>query len=238
MKRSGVKTDFIHLKNGFSRINIKIKADEETEINGKGPAITDEEKNLLTDKMKELKDGDIIVFAGSLPGNFEKDFYSKMISKFYSKNIKVIVDAEKEILVRTLPHKPFLIKPNNFELQDIFKTEIKSKKETIEYAVKLRKMGARNVFVSLGKDGGILAAENEKVYCCPAPEGRLVNSTGAGDSVVAGFIEEYENSGNYEKAFVKGLCAGSASAFSEELATREEIENLYNYMKKRVEIIK
>lgn len=230
VEEHGVKTDFVTLKKATSRINIKIKAEEETEINAKGPEISENEVEILMDKIRNINDGDVLVLAGSVPKGFGKDFYSEIMKELSSKNIKIIVDAEGELLKNTLQYKPFLIKPNNFELEGIFGVKIDSKEETVKYAKELRKMGARNVIVSLGGDGGILVSEDGKVFFTEAPRGKVVNTTGCGDSVVAGFIHEFENSKNNEKAFLMGISSGSAGAFSENLAQKEDIFNVYNVL--------
>lgn len=230
VEEHGVKTDFVILQKGISRINTKIKAEEETEINAKGPKIEEKEVELLMEKIRNINDGDVLVLAGSVPKGFGKDFYSEIMKELSSKNVKIIVDAEGELLTNTLQYKPFLIKPNNFELEGIFGVKICSKDETVKYARELQKMGARNVIVSLGGDGGILVAEDGKVFFTEVPKGKVINTTGCGDSVVAGFIHEFENSENYEKSFLMGISSGSAGAFSENLAQKEDILNVYNVL--------
>lgn len=230
VEEHGVKTDFVILQKGISRINTKIKAEEETEINAKGPKIEEKEVELLMEKIRNINDGDVLVLAGSVPKGFGKDFYSEIMKELSSKNVKIVVDAEGELLTNTLQYKPFLIKPNNFELEGIFGVKICSKDETVKYAKELQKMGARNVIVSLGGDGGILVAEDGKVFFTEVPKGKVINTTGCGDSVVAGFIHEFENSENYEKSFLMGISSGSAGAFSENLAQKEDILNVYNVL--------
>lgn len=227
LKKEGIENDFIEIEEKISRINVKIKLEKETEINACGPEIEDVYIKKFFEKIDLIKNDDIVVLAGSIPSILGKDFYKKIIVKLYSKDIKIIVDAEKESLLNTLEYKPFLIKPNNHELGEIFNKELKREEEIIDCAKELQKLGAQNVLVSLGAKGGIMICEDGNIFKTNAPAGKLVNSTGAGDSVVAGFIEEFEKSGDYKKAFLKGICAGSASAFSEELATKEEIYNLY-----------
>ena len=233
----GVETDFISIKDGVSRINTKIKADVETEINGQGPIVSENEKVLLFEKLKSLKKGDVLVLAGSVPKGFGKEFYSELMSKINTDEIKVVVDAEGELLRNTLKYKPFLIKPNNFELEGFFGVKIKSLDETVEYAKKPQIEGARNVFVSMGGDGGIFVCEDGEAFYSKAPKGKVINTTGAGDSAVAGFICEFENSGNYERAFLMGISAGSASAFSENLAKKDEICDVFHKMTDKCEII-
>ncbi len=227
LKNEGIETDFINMEEKVSRINVKIKSEKEIEINAAGPEINEEYVKSFLLKIKKIKENDIVVLAGSIPSSFGKDFYEKIILELCSKNVRVIVDAEKEILLNTLKYKPFLIKPNNYELGDIFNKVLEKEEDIINCAKELQKMGAQNVLVSLGAKGGIMVCDDGNIFKSNAPSGKLVNSTGAGDSVVAGFIEEFEISKDYKKAFLKGVCAGSASAFSEELATKEDIYNLY-----------
>lgn len=227
LEAEGIDTDFIKIEEKVSRINVKIKSDKETEINAGGPEIKKKHIDMLLEKIRLIKDNDIVVLAGSVPPSLGKEFYKKIIIELCSKNVKIIVDAEKDLLINTLKYKPFLIKPNNYELGDIFNQVLEKEEDIINGAKELQKMGARNVLVSLGKKGGIMICEDGNIFKCDSPCGKLVNSTGAGDSVIAGFIEEFENSKDYKKAFLKGICAGSASAFSEELATKEEILCLY-----------
>lgn len=226
MKDKGVDTDFIHLQEGMTRINVKLRSDEETEINGKGPVIGEQHMKALYEKLDVMKDNDILVLAGSIPDSVPKSVYMDIMQRLKDRDIKIVVDATRELLVNVLPHKPFLIKPNNHELGDIFDTEIKHKDAVIRYGKKLMERGARNVLVSMAGDGAVLLAEDGRIYQAEAPKGELKNSVGAGDSMVAGFIAGYIESGNYERAFQSGVCTGSASAFSEELATREAVETL------------
>lgn len=226
MADKGVNTDFIRLEEGMTRINVKLRSDEESEINGKGPVIREQHMNSLYEKLDAMKDNDILVLAGSIPDSVSKSAYMDIMQRLSHKDIKIVVDATRELLVNVLPHKPFLIKPNNHELGEIFDTEIKSKDEVIRYGKKLMEKGARNVLVSMAGDGAVLLAEDGRIYQAEAPKGELKNSVGAGDSMVAGFIAGYIESGSYEKAFQSGVCTGSASAFSEELATKEAVEEL------------
>ena len=221
-----VKTDFIHLKNGFSRINIKLKADKETEINGQGPQIDTDALDELYKRLDGLKDGDCLVLAGSIPKGISDTVYCDMMKRLFGKNIKIVVDAEKTLLEKTLEYKPFLIKPNHHELGAIFDKELQNKYEVAECAVLLHKKGAKNVFVSMAGDGGVLVTENGQAMYLDAPKGKVINSTGAGDSAVAGFIAGYIENESYEKAFIRGICAGSASAFSHDLASKAEIDTL------------
>ena len=219
--------DFIQLDEGFSRINVKAKADVETEINGQGPKITEEKRNELFKKFEKLGDGDTFVIAGSIPNTLPDDMYEQTLSHLKNPNIRIVVDAEKGLLLKVLKFRPWLIKPNNHELGDMFGVKLTSDTEIIEHAKKLQEKGAQNVLISMAGDGAILVTADGKSYKAPAPKGTLVNSIGAGDSMVAGFIAGYsESNGDYVKAFHMGIAAGSASAFSEDLATRPEVENL------------
>ena len=231
LENQGIRTDFTHLESGISRINVKLKSEKETEINGAGPEISEREKKDFLEKVSGIKEGDILVLAGSVPKSLGKEFYSAIMKNLSEKKVKIAVDCEGEALTSTLQYKPFLIKPNNFELEGIFEREIESKENLEECARELQKMGAQNVFVSMGKDGGLLVCQDGNTYFSPSPKGKLVNSTGSGDSVVAGFIWEYEKSGSFENAFLMGLACGSATAFSEGFATAESAAELYNELK-------
>ncbi len=227
----GLKCDFIRLGSGVSRINVKIKAEHETEINGRGPDIGDIELKVFYEKLDKLKDGDILVLAGSVPASMPKNVYCDIMEFLSNKHIRTVVDATGELLVSTLKYKPFLIKPNLAELEEIFKIKLFGDEAIIDCAKRLIGMGAENVIVSMGKDGAIMVTENGDVLRCAAPEGKRVNTTGAGDSMVAGFIAGYIEKNDYEYALGLGICAGSASTFSENLATGDEIRNLYEKLK-------
>ena len=227
-RKLGITTDFIHLKEGLSRINVKLKASEETEVNGTGPIISEDELNALYGKLENLKKDDILVLAGSVPNTLPQDIYEKIMEMLQDKGIKIVVDATKDLLLNVLKYKPFLIKPNNHELSEIFGVEIKTEQKIIDYAKKLQDKGARNVLVSRAGDGAILIAENGDIYKSPAPKGKVINSVGAGDSMVAGFIAGYLKNNNYEEAFKTGVASGSASAFSKYLAKKEEILEILN----------
>lgn len=222
-----IKTDFIKLTKGNTRINVKLRSNVETEINGQGPVISEEDIEILMRKLDDLTDGDIVVLAGSIPSGVTKELYKIIMERLSGKNVDVVVDATKELLTCVLPLRPFLIKPNNYELSEIFGTELKNREDVVPYAKKLKDMGARNVLVSLGGEGAVLVTEAGEVYAGKAPEGVLVNSVGAGDSMVAGFIAGFLESQSLEKAFCMGVAAGSASAFSEYLATKENIMDIY-----------
>ena len=226
LEEQGCKNDFIEIC-GMSRINVKIKADNETEINGKGPDIDNEALKMLYNKLDTLKGGDMLVLAGSIPSSLPDDIYMKIMERLSSGNIKFIVDATKDLLVNVLKYKPFLIKPNKYELGEIFGVEIKTNAEVIKYAKKLADEGAENVLVSMAGEGAVLVTKNGNVYESKAPKGIVVNSVGAGDSMVAGFIAGYLENGDLEHAFKMGISAGSASAFSKNLARAEEIKRVY-----------
>ena len=226
-----VKSDFIKLDNGFTRINIKIKSDEETEINGSGPDISEEKLNELFDKLSKLKEGDILILAGSIPQTLKEDLYERIMEHVKNHNVKVVVDATKNLLLNVLKYNPFLIKPNNHELEEIFNVQLESIEDIVTYGKKLQDMGARNVLVSRGKDGALLITENEEVFIANVPKGEVINSVGAGDSMVAGFISAYINSNSYEEALKLGSASGSATAFSSDLASKELIDKLIGEIK-------
>lgn len=221
-----VKSDFIKLDNGFTRINVKIKSDEETEINGGGPHISDEKLRELFDKLSKLKEEDILVLAGSIPSTLKEDLYEKIMEHVKVNNVKVVVDATKNLLLNVLKYNPFLIKPNNHELEEMFNVKLESIDDIVTYGKKLQEIGARNVLVSRGKNGALLIAENKEVFISNVPKGSVVNSVGAGDSMVAGFISGYINSNSYEEALKLGAACGSATAFSSDLAKKELIKEL------------
>lgn len=220
-----IDADFVHLKDGFSRINVKIKSDEETELNGQGPNIAAEAVEELFAKLDEIKDGDTIVLAGSIPSSLPTDIYERILERLKNRNIRAVVDATKDLLMNVLKYKPFLIKPNNFELGEIFGVEMKTTDDIITYAGKLREMGARNVLISMAGDGAVLLDENGKTHICGVCRGRVRNSVGAGDSMVAGFIAGCEK-GDYEYALKLGTASGGATAFSDGLADRKTIDEL------------
>lgn len=223
LEEKGITADFIHVKNGTSRINVKLRAQKETEINGQGPRIAGEDIQRLYKKLDGLQDGDILVLAGSIPDTMPGSMYMDIMQHLQDKKLNIVVDATKDLLVNVLPYRPFLIKPNNHELGEIFHTIITDKDEVVRYAKALQEKGARNVLVSMAGEGAVLVTEDGKEYRTEASKGTVVNSVGAGDSMVAGFLYGYLTEGDYEKAFRYGVCTGSASAFSEELATKEEV---------------
>lgn len=233
--KQGVKTDFIEVKEGFTRINVKMKSDQETEINGQGPKITQENVDTLFAKLDDLQDGDILVISGSIPNTLPDDMYERIMERLQGKKIEIIVDATRDLLVNVLKYHPYLIKPNNHELGEIFNTELNTRKEVIPFAKKLQEMGARNVLISMAGEGAVFISETGAVMESEAPKGKVVNSVGAGDSMVAGFITGMIESNDYEKAFRMGICTGSASAFSENLATRDEVNALLEKLPKKEE---
>lgn len=223
---NGVNANFIEVEEGLTRINVKIRAQQESEINGMGPAIKESDIKKLYEKLDNIKDGDILVLAGSIPAVMPETMYSDIMEHLKDKDVKIVVDATKDLLLNVLKYKPFFIKPNNHELGEIFDVELNTRDEVVPYAKKMQEKGARNVLVSMAGEGAVLVAEDGQVYKSPCPEGKVKNSVGAGDSMVAGFIAGYLESGDYKKALNKGLVTGSASAFSDNLATKEEVEEL------------
>ena len=219
----GCYPDFIKLADGLTRINVKIKSKQETEINGQGPVIPSSALEMLYQKLDQLVDGDILVLAGSIPNTLPSDIYEQIMAKLACKNVRVVVDATKQLLLNVLKYHPFLIKPNNHELGEMFGVTLHTQDEIVRYAKKLQELGARNVMISMAKDGGILLTENGAVYQSEPPKGKVVNSVGAGDSMVAGFLAGYLNTGDYEKAFQLGLVTGSATAFQEWLADKNDV---------------
>lgn len=215
----GIRTDFIRLPEGNTRINVKMRHGDETDVNGQGPVITEEAINDLFAKLDELQGEDILILAGSIPNTLPEDIYEKILARLESKGIRVVVDATKDLLLNVLKYHPFLIKPNNDELGEMFHTVCKTKEEIEHYAKELQKMGARNVLVSMGGDGAILITEDDQTIQMGTPKGTMVNSVGAGDSMVAGFVAGYLKTGDYTEALITGSAAGSATAFSEGLAT-------------------
>ena len=221
----GIDTDFVRLENGNSRINVKIKSEEETELNCQGPHIDDRAIADLFVKLDGLKDGDSLILAGSIPSSLPSDIYERILERISGKKIRVVVDAIKDLLLNVLKYKPFLIKPNNHELGEMFGVELKTDEEIEKYARKLKDMGAVNVLVSMAGDGAMLIDEFGKMHRCGVCKGTVKNSVGAGDSMVAGFVAGALN-GDYEYALKLGTAAGGATAFSDGLATREKISEL------------
>lgn len=221
----GIETDFVRLEKGNSRINVKIKSAEETEINGQGPDIDDKALSALFEKLDRLSDGDWLILAGSIPSSLPSDIYERILQRLSGKNIRAAVDATKDLLLNVLKYKPFLIKPNNHELSELFGVELRTNEEIEKYARKLREMGAENVLVSMAGDGALLVDEFGRTHRCGVCRGTVKNSVGAGDSMLAGFIAGSQ-SGDYEYALKLGTAAGGATAFSDGLAQREKIAEL------------
>ena len=226
----GVKTDFVHAKTGFTRINVKIRSGQETDVNGNGPEIDGEEVEQLFGKLDKLTDGDTLVLAGSIPKSLSSDIYERVLSKLQGRRIRFVVDASKSLLVNSLKYSPFLIKPNTDELGEIFAVKINGRKDAVLYAHKLQQMGAKNVLVSMGGEGAVLLDEHGAEHFAPAIKGKVVNTVGAGDSMVAGFVAGYLKTDDYDYALKLGTAAGSATAFSVGLATKDDIDKLLGGM--------
>ena len=222
----GMHTDFIHLPEGNSRINVKVKHGDETEINGQGPVITQEAIDALFEKLQALGEDDILVLAGSIPNTLPEDIYERILAALSGKKIRTVVDATKDLLLNVLKYHPFLIKPNNHELGEMFDTVCETREDIEHYAGELQKMGARNVLISMAGDGAILITEDGETIQMGTPKGKVINSVGAGDSMVAGFVAGYLRTGSYKEALKNGTAAGSATAFAEGLASREMFEEM------------
>lgn len=230
LHRMGIRTDFIHLSQGMTRINVKLKAKEETEINGQGPEISQADFQKLLEQVALLQPGDTLVLAGSIPQSLPDDVYERIIQSLAGKDIQVVVDATRDLLCHVLKYRPFLIKPNHIELGEIFDRTLHTDEEIRECASLLQQRGARNVLVSMAGDGAILLDETGAFHKIAAPKGKVKNSVGAGDSMVAGFLAGYLQSRDYETALRTGAAAGSATAFSEGLAQRDEVQALLDRM--------
>ena len=232
LKNRQVRSNFIEVKDGMSRINVKVRSNEESEINGMGPVISEDDIKKLYVQLDQLQEGDILVLAGSIPSVMPESMYMDIMKYLEGKNLKIVVDATKDLLLNVLPYHPFLIKPNNYELGEIFGVELKTKEDVIPYAKKLQEKGAVNVLISMAGEGALLVTEDGEVIESNPPKGTVRNSVGAGDSMVAGFIAGYLRNRDYEEAFFTGLCTGSASAFSDELATKDEVKELLSQFDK------
>lgn len=232
LEKMGVKNGFIRIDEGFTRINLKLKTIDGTEINGMGPAISEDKVQMLMDKLDTLRKGDVLFLSGSIPASMPDDAYQKIMELLDGRGIQIAVDATKDLLMNVLPYHPFLIKPNNHELGEIFGVKLETRDSVVPYARKLQEKGAQNVLVSMAGEGAVLLAADGSVYEAPAPKGKLINGVGAGDSMVAGFMAGYMEKQNYEYAFHMGVASGSASAFSENLATKPEIEAVYQQLQK------
>lgn len=233
LSRMGLDTRFIRLDRGMTRINVKVKGLEETEINGMGPEIGPEDLEKLAVLLEELKTGDVLVLSGSVPGCLGPDTYEKLLARLAGRDVLTVVDAAGELLTRTLKYCPFLVKPNDKELADIFHRPMATEADLAEAARELQAMGARNVLVSLAGDGALLMDERGGVHRMACPQGKVINSVGAGDSMVAGFLTGWLNTGDYDMALRWGIAAGSATAFSLGLADREAVEELLGRMSEK-----
>lgn len=226
LHNGGINSEFIKINDGISRINIKLKSIDGTEINGQGPHIDSSHIEQLMNRLRRLESGDVLVLAGSIPAGISDNIYKDIMDMLKDKGVQIVVDATSRLLTNVLEYNPFFIKPNQHELGDIFNVTLNTQEEVIPYALELKKMGAVNVCVSMGGKGAILVADDGNVYKAKAPDGILKNSVGAGDSLVAGFLSGWIENKDYEYAFRKGVATGSASAFSERLATNGEVNDL------------
>lgn len=227
LQEMGVDSDFISVENGISRINVKLRSIDGTEINGAGPEISPDKVEELMEKLDQLQKGDVLFLAGSIPSSMPDDMYERIMDRLKERDVTTVVDATRDLLVKVLKYHPFLVKPNNHELGEIFGVELNTREDVVPYGKKLQEMGAKNVLVSMAGEGAVLIAADGQVYQKPVPKGTLVNGVGAGDSMVAGFMAGWMDKKDYRHAFYMGIAAGSASAFSENLATGKEIEAVY-----------
>ena len=227
VKALGFGSDFIKVENGMSRINLKLKSDDESEINGTGLQITPDDVRKLFEKLGRLTKGDVLVLSGSIPAAIDDTIYERIMECLDGRGIRIVVDAEKDLLLNVLKYHPFLIKPNNHELGQMFGTELSTDEEIVEYAGKLQDMGAVNVLVSMAKDGAILVSEDGQVHKQAVAKGTVKNSVGAGDSMVAGFIAGYLDTGDYRHALKLGTACGGATAFSDGIGTKDLIMKLF-----------
>lgn len=232
MEEQEIQSEFIEVDAGISRINVKVRSNEESEINGMGPDIGETDIQKLYAQLDKLEDGDILVLAGSIPASMPETMYRDIMERLSGKKLQIVVDATKDLLMNVLKYHPFMIKPNNHELGEIYGVTLKTRDDVVPYARKLQEEGARNVLISMAGEGAVLLTEDGDVYQTEAPKGKVKNSVGAGDSMVAGFVAGYVESHDYEKAFYMGVCTGSASAFSEGMATKEAVCELLNQIGK------
>ena len=228
LKEQGCKTDFVRLAKGFTRINVKLKGQEESEINGGGPAVDQAAMEQLFEKINTLQKGDMLIISGSVPPSLPRDFYEKILDLLEGRGIYTVVDATGEVLLKTLRYEPFLIKPNHQELEELAQSRLFTREEIIAQGKRLQEMGAKNVLISLAAEGAVLLTSDGDVLFGEAPRGKVINSVGAGDSMVGGFVAGWLKAGSYKEALRWGVAAGSASAFCETLATGEEIRRLYD----------
>ncbi len=227
LEMAGIQNGFIPVKEGYTRINVKLRDIEGTEINGRGPVICPEEATLLFEQLEGLRKGDVLFLCGSIPDSLPDNMYQQIMERLTGREVRIIVDATKDLLLHTLPFHPFLVKPNRQELEELFQVSLENRRAVIPYGQKLLAQGARNVLISMAGEGAVLVAADGRVYEAAAPAGNLVNSVGAGDAMLAGFMAGYLERGEYGHAFRMGVATGSASAFSEGFATRQEVEALY-----------
>ena len=227
-----MKNGFLEIPEGFTRINVKLKSIDGTEINGQGPSISEEKIEQLMTRLDEMGEGDVLFLSGSIPASMPDDTYQKIMERLKGKGVLISVDATQELLLKVLPYHPFLIKPNNHELGEIFSVELKTRESVVPYGKKLQERGAENVLISMAGEGAVLIASDGQIYDAPAPKGTLKNGVGAGDSMVAGFMAGWLERKEYRHAFYMGVAAGSASAFSERLAVKEEIDQVYEQVVK------
>lgn len=232
LEKFGVKNGFLEIPEGFTRINVKLKSIDGTEINGQGPSISEEKIEQLMTRLDEMGEGDVLFLSGSIPASMPDDTYQKIMERLKDKGVLISVDATQELLLKVLPYHPFLIKPNNHELGEIFGVELRTRESVVPYGKKLQEMGAENVLISMAGEGAVLIASDGQIYDAPAPKGILKNGVGAGDSMVAGFMAGWLERKEYRHAFHMGVAAGSASAFSEQLAVKEEIDQVYEQVVK------
>ncbi len=226
MEEQEIQSEFIEVDAGISRINVKVRSEEESEINGMGPDIGEADIQKLYKQLEQLVDGDTLVLAGSIPATMPETMYRDIMERLSGKKLQIVVDATKDLLMNVLKYHPFMIKPNNHELGEIYGVKLNTREEVIPYARKLQEDGARNVLISMAGEGAVLLTEDGNVYQSEAPKGKVKNSVGAGDSMVAGFVAGYMASHDYEQAFYMGVCTGSASAFSDGMATKEAVHEL------------
>lgn len=238
VEQMGISTDFVTVKNGFTRVNIKLHAKDETEINGNGPDISEENLNELLEKLNVLESGDTVVLSGSVPKTVPQDFYAIIAKKAKSHDAHIVADASGELLRGVLPYNPLLIKPNRDELADFFGESMDSRDKVICAAEKLQRLGARNVIVSMAGDGAILYTEQGEIYTAPAAKGTVINSVGAGDSMLAGFLAARENGSGYAEALAMGTAAGGATAFSVGIAEHQKVMIVYESVKSEVHHVK
>lgn len=226
VRQAGINAEFLWVEKGDTRINVKLRSSEETEINGRGPQITEADVVRLYDSLEQLKEGDVLVISGSIPSTLPQTLYRDLMKQLEGRGILIVVDATRDLLLNVLPYHPFLIKPNQHEIEEMFDVVLENRADIETYARKLQDLGAQNVLVSMGGDGALLVDAEGVCHQARAPKGELKNSVGAGDSMVAGFLSGYLNSHDYHEAFKTGVCTGSASAFSEALATEGEVRAL------------